>query len=78
VSFQPYLRVLIYPIQFEKDPLDGVDRVLTQIADRDPAEFAAAIDAGLQSNEMLSQVLPQPHPEPVIRAYLAEIRRRLA
>jgi len=78
MTFQAHLRVLIYPIQFEKDPLDGVDRVLKQIADRDPSEFTAAIDAGLQSDEMLSDVLPQPHPEPVIRAYLAEVRRRLA
>jgi hypothetical protein len=72
------LRVLIYPIQFEANPVDGIDRVQKQIAGENPATFVAAIEAGLQSDELLSELIPQPHSETVIRAYLAEVRKRLA
>jgi len=68
------LRVLIYPIQFEKNPVDGIDRVMLQISGENPAEYVAAVDAGLQSDELLSELIPQPHSESVIRAYLAELR----
>jgi hypothetical protein len=74
---------LIYPVQFERDPIDGVDRAIEVVVDRQAmgatrTEFAAAVDAALSSDETLSQLIPQPHPEPVIRAYLAELRKRLA
>jgi molybdopterin-guanine dinucleotide biosynthesis protein A len=71
------LRVLIYPIQFDPNPVEGIDRVLLQIAGENPVTFMAAIDAGLQSDELLSELIPQPHPESVMRAYLAAVRPRL-
>lgn len=76
------LRCLIYPVQFEENPLDGVDRVLKQIIhakamDASPGEYLAAIQAGLQSNERLSDLIPQEHTESSVRTYLAEMQQRL-
>jgi hypothetical protein len=73
------IRFLIYPVQFDRNPIDGVERVLTQIANSDyaPAEYALAIDAALLSDESLSSLIPQRHPEPMVRAYLAELQMRL-
>jgi hypothetical protein len=73
---------LIYPVQFERDPLDGVDRALEVVVDRramgaEREDFAAAVDAALGSDESLAAFIPQQHSEAVIRAYLAELRRRL-
>jgi hypothetical protein len=77
----PILRMLIYPIQFEPDPLNGIDRVVTQVfADlsRHPLhDVIAAIDAGLVSDARLSELIPQSHSEPVIRRFLSALRRRL-
>jgi len=39
-----HLRVLIYPIQFERNPVDGIDRVLKQIAGENPPTFVAAVE----------------------------------
>ena len=76
------IRALIYPVQFARDPVDDVDRVLDLIVSGgalggDAAEYAAAVDAGLASDEQLADLIPQAHPEPVIRTYLAELRKRL-
>jgi len=76
------IRGLVYPIQFDGNPIDGVDRVLTQVVDRKalgatPGEFLASVRAALESSEPLADLIPQHHPEPVIRAYLAEIQKRL-
>lgn len=73
---------LIYPIQFDRDPVDGIDRVLDVVVtrralDAGPADYAAAIDGALNSAELLSGLIPQPHPEPVIRTYLGKLRKRL-
>lgn len=80
--FKSLLRGLIYPVQFEEKPTDGVDRVLGQVVfakgmNATPGEYLAAVEAGLQSNERLSGLIPQKHSEPDIRAYLAEIQKRL-
>jgi hypothetical protein len=76
------IRGLVYPIQFDRDPIDGVDRVLEQVVraralNASPEQYAAAVQAALQSDERLSLLIPQPHPESVIRAYLAEVGQRL-
>lgn len=77
------VRGLIYPIQFDPDPVDGVDRVLEVVVGRQAMgatreDFAAAVDAALSSDEPLAPLIPQPHSESVIRAYLTELQRRLA
>jgi hypothetical protein len=86
IDFDPraaaILRMLIYPIQFEADPLDGIDRVVTQVVFAEHLkltrpEVIAAIDAGLASHTSLSELIPQPHAEPVIRGFLSAMRVRL-
>jgi hypothetical protein len=77
------IRGLIYPIQFSRDPVDGVDHVLKVVVDRramgaSRGDYAAAVDAALSSDEPLSLLIPQPHSEAVIRAFLAELQRRFA
>ena len=77
------VRGLIYGIQFDPDPIDGVDRILRLVVDRQAmgatrGDFAAAVDAALSSDEPLAQLIPQYHPESVIRAFLTEMQRRLA
>ena len=76
------LRMLIYPIQFDREPVEGIDRVLKMVVFADHAKLQvpdviAAIDAGLDSNASLSELIPQRHAEAVIRSYLAAVRTRL-
>jgi hypothetical protein len=76
------VRILVYAVQFEDDPLDGVGRVLEGIVDGGwldgtPTEYLAATRAALASDEKLSDLVPQDHSEEVIRRFLAEIARRL-
>jgi uncharacterized RDD family membrane protein YckC len=76
-----YLRMLIYPVQFDPNPSESVERAFTIIS-RDapqfiPDKFIRAIDLGLQSNVTLSELIPQDHPEAVIREYLTAMRARL-
>lgn len=79
---ESYLRVLIYPVQFERHPLDGVDRILEMIR-RDelvhdtPENILSAIQAGLSSDQKLARLIPQSHPEEAIRAYLKALAHRL-
>src|ERR1039458_7819248 len=73
------LRMLIYPIQFEADPLNGINRVLAQVVlanhSRLPLpDVIAAIDAGLASDAKLSELIPQSHSEAVIRGFLSALR----
>jgi hypothetical protein len=74
------MRLLIYPVQFEKDPKDGIGRVIEFVV-RDkilsPAEFIAAIKSALNSTEELSTLIPHPHSESIIRDYLRELERAL-
>lgn len=80
---QSILRALIYPVQFERQPVDGVDRVVSHVGkngilkEYSPAEVAAAIKRGLSSDAALADLLPQSHPEDAIRAFLSELSGRL-
>ena len=72
---------LIYPIQFAPNPSDSLDhvfnpRILPGLTET-PQEFLAAINIALESSEPLADVIPQSHPEAVIRAYLAAVKKRL-
>jgi hypothetical protein len=76
------LRMLIYPIQFDPDPSNGIDRVFTHVVLAEHLklsrpEVIAAIDAGLASHTRLSELIPQSHSELVIRGFLTEVRARL-
>ncbi len=75
------LRMLIYPIQFDADPLNGIDGVAGQVfADHSRLtlhDVIAAIDAGLSSSARLSELVPQSRSEVVIRRFLSALRIRL-
>ena len=73
------LNALIYPIQFDKEPVQGIDRVLKMVVFADHLKLQvpdviAAIDAGLASDAKLSELIPQGHSEAVIRDYLTALR----
>jgi hypothetical protein len=77
------MRALIYVVERERDPLENVDRVLsdvvfTQTLDGTPTEYRAALDRALESNVALARLGPEYHPEPIVRRFLSEIRRRLS
>ncbi|HMG85322.1 MAG TPA: hypothetical protein VK574_06240 [Terracidiphilus sp.] len=76
------LRMLIYPIQFDPEPVKGIDRVLKMVVFADHLrlqvpDVIAAIDAGLASNARLSELIPQGHNETVICGFLSAVRVRL-
>lgn len=77
---------LLYPITFEKNPLDGVERALgvtvdSNALDATPEDYLKAIRQAFESGEMLSQkfkfLLADAHSEESIRNYLNEIQVRL-
>jgi len=77
------IRALLYPVQFERDPVDGIDRVMEQVVRKRalglaPADYLALVRAALASNANLTSLLPQPHSESVVRSYLREVECRLA
>jgi hypothetical protein len=70
-------RGVMYPIIFDRNPIDSVERVLelvvrTRALNASPEQYAAAVDAALQSDEPLARLLPQSHSEAVIRTYLTD------
>lgn len=77
------IRALIYPIQFDRNPVDGVERVLKLVVDAGalgvtPVEYLASTKAALASSEKLSKLIPQGHSEKAIRRYLTKIQQRLS
>jgi hypothetical protein len=73
------VRALLYLVQYERDPLDKVDRALAVVhAAGLPDELRAAIDQALASSVALANLGPEYHPEVIVRRYLAEVRRRLS
>jgi hypothetical protein len=77
------MRALIYVVERERDPLENIDRVLADVVfrqalDGTPTEYRAALDRALASNVALARLGPEYHPEPIVRRFLSEIRRRLA
>ncbi|GEM_PF-2073272 len=82
MRWQPLIRGLVYPIQFDQDPVEGIDRVLEMVVRRramnaTPEDYAEAVDKALQSDEQLALLIPQPHSEAVIRAFLTALRPHL-
>ena len=76
------LRALIYPVQFDADPLGAIDRVFSQVIksaalEASVEEYRQAVDAGLESTGRVSELIPQPHSESEIRAYLLAMHDRL-
>jgi len=82
LPYRGLLSVLIYPIQFAESPINDVERVITDIIPNNgvstrPHDYISAVESAVERDDELSKLIPQPHSEEVIRAYLAEIHRRL-
>jgi hypothetical protein len=83
LKYAGLIRGLIYPVQFENDPRNGIDRVLDLVVnegamDATPMEYLAAIREALASNEALGELIPQDHSEDVIRRYLVDVGDAIA
>lgn len=82
---QPYrglIGALLYPVIFAPDPLDSIDwtyRVIVEARglDASPEDYVEAIRRGLASSEKLANILPQPHSEEVVRAYLTALEQKI-
>lgn len=63
--------MLLFPVQFDSDPMKGIDRVLGRevFAGLRPTDVIASIDAGLASDAKLSELIPINRSEEVIRSY---------
>jgi hypothetical protein len=77
------IRTLIYQVQFEKDPKDGIERVIKLVIQDKTVgvsqeKYIAAIKSALISTEELHTLIPQPHSESTIRDYLRELEAKLA
>jgi hypothetical protein len=72
----------MYGIQFEKNPLDGLDRVLQQVVQAGalsatPTQYLMSIRSALASETSLAELIPQEHSEEAIRRYLEELEHRI-
>lgn len=81
-DWKPWIRVLVYLIQFDKMPIACVAKTLNQTTETEKwrnctESFLSAIDSSLASQKDLSLLIPQQHSDPVIREYLAAIRAEL-
>jgi hypothetical protein len=77
-----HIRAVIYVIQFERNPLDGLDRVLRQVVQAGalsatPNQYLLSIRKALASETLLSELIPQGHSEETIRRYLTELEHRI-
>jgi hypothetical protein len=77
------MRALIFIVEQEQNPLDRVDRVLSDVVhaqlDGTPTEYREALDSALASNVALARLArSEYHPEPIVRRFLSEVRRRLS
>lgn len=60
------IRALLYPVQFERHLIDGIDRVMEMVVRRRalglaPADYLALVRAALTSDAELASLLAQPH-----------------
>jgi redox-regulated HSP33 family molecular chaperone len=76
------IRALLYPVQFEREPEAGVARTFKRVVaahalNASEYEYLAAIIAALESDEPLSELVPQSRPEETVRAYLASMQNEI-
>jgi hypothetical protein len=78
------LRMVIYPVQFEASPVQGMNRVTKMIARNispgvHSSDIVKAINLALTlPNEKLSEIVPQSHNEEAIRSYLKVLSQALS
>jgi hypothetical protein len=76
------IRALLYPVQFEVSPEQGIERVMKLVVARNAlqataSDYLRAIDSALDSDERLSTLIPQSHDEDTIRSYLRRLIKEL-
>lgn len=71
------MRALIHQVELEQNPFDGIDRVLAHVFNHTVTEYREALDRALASNLPLARLGPEYHPEPIVRRFLSEVRRRI-
>jgi len=81
-SWKPYIRVLLYPAQFESSPKGSVEKLLdctvaTETWRGSAQNFRKSIDLALASREDLARLIPQPHSDSALREYLSVVKERL-
>lgn len=75
------VRHLLYPVQFDAEPEEGVNRVMALAMaspHTTPEEYLVAVREGLASAVDLSTLLPMRHDAATLRCFLAALERRLA
>ena len=78
------LRAVLYPVQFEREPEVGIDRVIKQVIapqalQATPNDYMNAIRLALESrDERLSGIIPLTHNEDIVRFYLQRLASALA
>jgi hypothetical protein len=73
---------VVFSVQFDQQPIDGLDRLLELIIATDtlpgsPERYLAAARAALDSRVRLADLVPQPHSEGAIRKLLTALADRL-
>lgn len=78
------IKALVYSVQFDNDPCDDlvIDRIIEKVVKTNTMGamsevFHESIKAALSSDEKLSDIIPQDHPEWVIRTYLEKLEEHL-
>lgn len=73
---------LVYAVQFDRQPVDAVDRLMELIVATDvlpgsPEEYLMAVRSALASTVRLAELVPQPHTEGALRKLLRILEGRL-
>ncbi|MEQ1934445.1 MAG: hypothetical protein ABL962_11300, partial [Fimbriimonadaceae bacterium] len=82
-DWRPLVRALMYALQFEPAPEKDIERVMARVIDTatlggSRSEYLGAVREALKSDEDLFSLIPQQHPDAVIRHYLRAIESRIA
>lgn len=81
-DWRRYVTSVVYAVQFDREPVDAVDRLLELIVATDvlpggPRDHLAAIRVALASTVRLADLVPQPHTEGALRKLLRVLEGRL-
>lgn len=73
---------MVDAVQFERQPIDGLDRLMELIVATDvfrgaPEAYHSSVREALRSTELIAELLPQPHTEGALRKLLVALEVRL-
>ncbi|HEX6075053.1 MAG TPA: hypothetical protein VFZ32_07290 [Micromonosporaceae bacterium] len=77
-----YVASVVYAVQFDRQPVDAVDRLMELIVATDvlpgtPEDHLTAVRSALASTVRLAELVPQPHTEGALRKLLRTLEGRL-